>query len=287
MVKKKEKYSKKKRWSTISMGLIFLIGLGVFSYPVVSNLYADFFHTRVIDNYQKEVNSKSVKKKKELRSQLIDYNRSLAKGTTVQPDPFEEKKEVIVPKHKVIDALEKELGEVLGVLDIPSIHSKLPIYGGSSDLQLQKGVGVLEGTSLPIGGDGTHSVITGHRGLPSSKLFTDLPNLKLGDQFTINILGEEHLYKIDRIVIVLPQETDDLQIMKDKDYVTLLTCTPYMVNTHRLLVRGHRVPTKEKIEKPEEICDHHLILLLIVLSMLILVLLKKKGNKIKDIEEKR
>lgn len=100
-------------------------------------------------------------------------------------------------------------------------------------------------------------------------------------------MGEEHLYKIDRIVIVLPQETDDLQIMKDKDYVTLLTCTPYMVNTHRLLVRGHRVPTKEKIEKPEEICDHHLILLLIVLSMLILVLLKKKGNKIKDIEEKR
>ncbi len=287
----KEKKKKTKIGQKIFMGIIFSVGLGLFAYPLVSNLYANFFHTRVIDTYQKEVNSKSIEKKNELKNKMTSYNNSLSKKAASTSDPFgqEKEKKPIIPKHKVIDALEKELGEVVGVLILPTLESKLPIYSGSSDLQLQKGVGVLEGTSLPIGGKGTHSVITGHRGLPSSKLFTDLPKLTIGDQFTIDILGEKHLYEVDRILTVLPQETKDLQVVKDKDYVTLLTCTPYMINTHRLLVRGHRIPTKEKKEEPVASCDHHLVLVLIAFSVLLVVLvyLNKQEKKEQRMKAKK
>lgn len=277
--------TKKRTWKTILMTVFFLLGLGIFAYPLISNLYANFFHTRVIDSYQKEVRSKSAKQKKELRKQMINYNNSLSKTPVTESDPFREDEKIEVPKHKVIDALEKELGEVLGILTIPKISSELPIYGGSSELQLQKGVGVLTGTSLPVGEEGTHSVITGHRGLPSSKLFTDLPKLEIGDQFTIEILGEKHLYEIDLISTVLPQDTQELQVIKDKEYVTLLTCTPYMINTHRLLVRGHRVPIIEKKKEPRTAYDHHLILVVVAFSIFVWVsFLSKKRKRQKENE---
>lgn len=130
---------------------------------------------------------------------------------------------------------------MMGYVDIPSIGVSLPIYHYTTDDVLSKGVGHLYGTSLPVGGENTHSVITGHRGLPSSKLFTDLDKVKVGDVFSIYVLGEELDYQVDQIDIVLPDEISSLSIEPGKDLVTLVTCTPYGVNTHRLLVRGHRI----------------------------------------------
>ena len=144
---------------------------------------------------------------------------------------------------------------VMGYIRIPSIKVELPIYHGTSEPVLQVGVGHLENTSLPVGGSSTHAVLTGHRGLPSAKLFTELDMVKVGDVFYIKILGETLAYEVDQILTVLPTEMQALNIEKGKDYVTLVTCTPYAVNTHRMLVRGHRIPYQEanQIQKDEHI----------------------------------
>ncbi|WP_179190417.1 class C sortase [Candidatus Enterococcus mansonii] len=260
------------------MGVIFLIGFLIFSYPILSNLYANFYHTRVIDTYQKEVNQKSRNEKLKLVKDMMNYNKDMVTGgELVGKDPFDKNKtngsEKKEKKHKVIDALQNKLGDVIGYITIPEINAKLPIYSGASDLQLQKGIGVLEGTSLPIGGKSTHSVLTGHRGLPSSKLFSDLPNLKKGDTFFIDILGETHEYRINQIKTVLPEDITDLKILPEKDLITLLTCTPYMINTHRLLVRGERIPLEKKTKEKKMTnwcCYINTALLVILLLVLLL-----------------
>lgn len=275
MVEKK----KKSVFPKIFMLLFFMIGLGIFMYPILSNLYANFYHTRVIDSYKDNVDKKSKSEKSDLVKSMMQYNKEMATGDGVIQDPYskpEPKKKTEKTQHKVLDALEKKLGEVLGYITIPEIDAKLPIYNGASEYQLQKGVGVLPGTSLPIGGEGAHSVITGHRGLPSSKLFSDLPKLKKGDKFFIDILDETHEYEVDQIKTVLPEDISDLQLVPGKDYITLLTCTPYMINTHRLLVRGVRVPMKEKDKGEEEMnCCNCIIpmIILIVINLLILIVL--------------
>ncbi|MGX7245120.1 class C sortase [Enterococcus quebecensis] len=275
---KKNQVQKKRKKNTginIIMGIIFLAGFLIFSYPILSNLYANFYHTRVIDTYQKEVNKKSRDEKMKLVTDMINYNKDMVTGgELVGADPFDNKEpKEKEKKHKVIDALENKLGEVLGYITIPEIDAKLPLYSGASDLQLQKGIGVLEGTSLPIGGKSTHSVLTGHRGLPSSKLFSDLPELKKGDTFFIDIIGETHEYRINQIKTVLPEDITDLRVVPEKDYITLLTCTPYMVNTHRLLVRGERIPLekKEKEKKMPNWCCYLNTVLLIIIILLILL----------------
>lgn len=142
---------------------------------------------------------------------------------------------------------------MMGYIRIPAIEVELPIYHGTSESVLQVGVGHFEGTSLPVGGESTHAVLTGHRGLPSKLLFTDMDKLKKGDVFYIKILGETFAYEIDQILTVLPEDTKALSIDSGKDYVTLVTCTPYAVNTHRLLVRGHRIPYEEAIQTAADI----------------------------------
>lgn len=291
MAGKKQIKRKKSIIPKIFMLLFFMAGLGIFMYPILSNLYANFYHTRVIDTYKTTISKKSKSEKSELIQNMIQYNKEMATGDVMIQDPYskpEIKKKEKKTQHKVLDALEKKLGEVLGYITIPAIDAKLPIYNGATEYQLQKGVGVLPGTSLPIGGAGAHSVITGHRGLPSSKLFSDLPELKKGDKFFIDILGETHEYQVDQIKTVLPENISDLQLVPGKDYITLLTCTPYMVNTHRLLVRGVRIPTKEKDkgEKEMEKCECIIpLIILIVINFLILIVLWRM-LRIKKREEK-
>ncbi|WP_277989631.1 class C sortase [Candidatus Enterococcus ikei] len=296
MTKTQVQKRKKNTGINILMGSIFLTGFLLFSYPILSNLYANFYHTRVIDTYQKEVNQKSRDEKMKLVKDMMNYNKDMITGgELVGEDPFdnknEKKPEKKDKKHKVIDALQNKLGDVLGYITIPEINVKLPVYSGASDLQLQKGIGVLEGTSLPIGGKNTHSVLTGHRGLPSSKLFSDLPELKKGDTFFIDIIGETHEYRINQIKTVLPEDIADLKIVSEKDYITLLTCTPYMINTHRLLVRGERIPLEKKAKekKMTNWCCYLNIALQIIIILLILLFWRyvHKTNKKQKLREKK
>ena len=143
-----------------------------------------------------------------------------------------------------------EVQEKIGVVNIPKINVTLPLYAGTSEQVLQSGVGHIEGTSLPVGGINTHSVITAHRGLPDARLFTDLDQMELGDIFFVESMAGELYYEVDNIIVVEPHETDHVMIVEGEDYMTLLTCTPYMINTHRLLVRGHRIPAP-----PEEVLE--------------------------------
>lgn len=246
----------KKRY-VILVVLIFMIGLGVFAYPIISNYYNDHFQTRVIDEYQQEVNSRTDEEKERMRQEMEDYNKALATGLIQIEDPLSEQEKLaasLAPgADTVLDALDEEYGKVIGVLDVPGLNLRVPIYDGVSSVQLQRGVGVLPGTSLPVGGENTHSVITGHRGLPTAKLFTDLPEMKVGDVFFIEVLDEKLAYKVETIQIIEPIEIGELRIMPNLDVVTLLTCTPYMINTHRLIVSGYRIPYEEII--PEAIAE--------------------------------
>lgn len=230
---------------TILMITAFVIGLLVFSYPFFSNWYARNVQTHVTDEYQEMINKKANEDKLDgLKKTMSDYNKRLQGGiSSVIADPFsDEQPEEEENPNNAYSVVSKELGDIVAVIKIPIIDVNLPIYNNTTDLQLQEGAGLLRGTSMLTGGKGSHSVITGHRGLPSAKLFTDLPNLKMGDQFYVEILDEVHAYQVDKITVIEPSDTSALVADPNEDYVTLMTCTPYMINTHRLLVRGHRIP---------------------------------------------
>ncbi|WP_314068479.1 class C sortase [uncultured Vagococcus sp.] len=219
-----------------------LLGILIFSYPFVSNSYYKVKQKQANDIYFQETGKKELSNQNKIKKEYEQYNKNLAEQNYQDLSmPFSK-----AQRDNTLNDKNKELGEVLAVVEIPKILVKLPVYNGTSETQLQNGIGLLNNTSLPIGGTGTHSVMTGHRGLPSAKLFTDLPKLELKDQFYIHIQNETHAYEIDQIKVVEPTQMEELQIVNDQDYVTLLTCTPYMINTHRLLVRGHRVPYKEE-----------------------------------------
>ena len=173
---------------------------------------------------------------------------------------------------------------VMGYLSIPKINVRLAIYHGTAEDVLQTGIGHMNGTSLPIGGESTHSVLAAHRGLPAARLFTDIDQMQQGDMFYIHVLDETLAYQVDQILTVLPSDTDALQIEKGKDYVTLVTCTPYAVNTHRLLVRGTRIPYEEAQKIDEEVGLHHtipfnLILLIGGIVALIIIWVSIKSHK--------
>lgn len=181
---------------------------------------------------------------------------------------------------------------IMGYIEIPRISVRLPIYHGTTEEVLQHGIGHLGGTSLPVGGEGTHAVFSGHRGLPSALLFSDLDQMQLGDHFSLRILGEQLLYEVDQILVVEPDEVKDLYPVEGEDLVTLVTCTPYGVNTHRLLVRGHRIPLETVEETVEVTVTQQVVhslgwkgklligaLLLFLLILLILALLRRKKKK--------
>lgn len=228
--------------------LLFLIGFFIMIYPVISNIYYRSIANNEIDSFEREARKLD---DNELRRR-IDLAR--AYNDTLDPsrltDPFTDKEKEGIAEYARMLEVEEQIGHV----EIPRIGEDLPIYAGTRDSILERGCGHLEGTSLPIGGKSTHTVITAHRGLPSAKLFRDLDKLKVGDVFYIHNIQTTLAYEVDRIVTVSPSDFDEVLVVDNEDYATLLTCTPYMINSHRLLVRGHRVPYKpEVLEKASQI----------------------------------
>lgn len=223
-----------------------LVGVSVMSYPVVSNWLAERNASRVIQNYGEAVAEYSPGEIAAARQAAIEYNESLA-GDPVH-DPFVPGSGYALPANYE-EVLSLDGDGVMGFIEIPKIDVSLPIMHGTSEDVLAEGVGHIEQTALPIGGEGRHSVLTGHRGLPSAELFTRLDELEKGDEFYLHVLDETMAYRVDEINVVEPDELAELAAEPGLDLVTLVTCTPYAVNTHRLLVRGARVPYEEGAEE--------------------------------------
>ena len=230
--------------STAIVALLFVIGIGIMLYPMISNYLAEISQGEVISEYKDAVESLSDIQEREEREKVKEYNQSLA-DKVVLTDPFDTKT-VEEVNEKYQNTLNIRGDGMMGYVEIPSIGVHLPIYHGTSDEVLRRGVGHLVNTSLPAGGKETHSVLSAHRGLPSARLFTDLDKVQKGEKFYLHVLGETLAYEINQIKVTGPHDTQDLLIDKEQDYATLVTCTPYGINSHRLLVRGHRVPYVEE-----------------------------------------
>lgn len=234
---------KKSKVMPIISSILFMAGACIFFYPTVSNYIAEKNQASVIQEYQETVQKDDIENVEAEWAKAEEYNENLA-GDPVH-DPFVPGSGYALPEN-YLDVL--NVNGIMGYIEIPKISVYLPIYRGTSEEVLEKGVGHIESTSLPIGGQYRHSVLTGHRGLPSAELFTNLDKLKEGDYFYIHVLDQTLAYKVDQIKTVQPRDLEDLVAVPGEDYITLVTCTPYAVNTHRLLVRGSRtdyVPPEE------------------------------------------
>ena len=224
----------------IALVLGFLVGISLLLYPLVSDYWNSKTQTRAIVSYESVLQKLEAEDYSAIFEQAYDYNRRLFQ----QPDPLLYYDQV--PGY--FEALNVSGHNMIGYVKIGRINVELPIYHGTSDDVLNIGVGHLQGSSLPVGGESTHSVMSAHRGLPGAKLFTDLDRVELGDTFQITVLDQILTYQVDQIKVITPREMEDLEIVEGRDYCTLFTCTPYGINTHRLLVRGIRIETLE--EKP-------------------------------------
>jgi sortase A len=224
----------KKKLSNIILLFVFLLGLSLLLYPTVSNYWNSLHQSSMIASYSEDVAQLDNDSYEDVWNSAREYNEEIAERNFYLQLSDEER-----------EAYEEELNisgnGIMGYIEIPSIDVSLPIYHGTDEAILQIAVGHIEGSSLPVGGESTHCVLSGHRGLPSAKLFTDLDQLTEGDYFMLQVLDETLTYEVDQILIVDPNEVDALAIEEGKDYCTLVTCTPYGINTQRLLVRGHRV----------------------------------------------
>lgn len=234
LLQQQGEFCMKRRKSTILLVLVFLTGLSLLLYPSVSDWWNSFHQTRAIAEYTEAVAELDTQTYEQMWSDAQDYNASLIEKNN-RYHPTEE-------ETALYESLLNISGNgVMGYVDIPSIRVSLPIYHGVDDAVLQIAIGHIQGTSLPVGGPGTHCVISGHRGLPSARLFTDIDKLSEGDIFLLHVLNETLTYEVDQIRIVEPDEIELLAIEEGQDLCTLVTCTPYGVNSHRLLVRGHRI----------------------------------------------
>ena len=239
----------KRKILTVLAILLGLAGLGVLLYPSVSNWMEQAKQRRQIAAYQEAQAQMEQKRRAALLAEADRYNQKLAElGISFDMLGEAEKEALLIDGKSYDELLLAEDSGVMGYLEIPEIRVKLPIYHGTGDFAICNGAGHVEGSSFPIGGKGTHAVLSSHRGLPGAKLFSDLDKLKVGDYFTITVLRQTIFYQIDRIDIVEPEETGLLALDKEKDYCTLLTCTPYGINTKRLLVRGVRCEVTERAE---------------------------------------
>lgn len=225
--------------------LFFLLGVGLLAYPAVSNLIYEERQGELMDYYDHLVVEEMPEEDLSAEfEECWNYNEGLRKGGVLLTDPFDESQ--LDPSSMPYAGLLNIDGNgSMGYIEIPAIDVNLMIYHGTEEEVLQKGVGHLQGSSLPVGGTGSHCVLSAHTGLNNKKMFTDLDQMVEGDVFYLHILGEVLAYQVDQIKVVLPEETEDLKINAEKDYVTLVTCTPYGINTHRLLVRGVRIPYEE------------------------------------------
>lgn len=226
----------KKNFSTILLILIFLIGLSLLLYPSLSDYWNSFHQSRAIASYAQSVVQIDNSEYDQMLADARDYNSRLAERDFRLELTDEEAEEY----ESILDVAGSG---IMAYIEIPSVDVELPIYHGTDEAILQVAVGHIAGTSFPIGGTGTHSVLSGHRGLPSARLFTDIDKLVVGDEFMVRTLDEVLTYEVDQILIVLPHELDDIRIIPGEDLCTLVTCTPYGINSHRLLVRGRRTET--------------------------------------------
>ena len=280
--------------STVLFGLLFLTGFGIMAYPTIADQWNTYRQSRLITEYEDVVSTMKPEDFTREWEAAENFNSTLTQNN-LYGDVFGESRE---------DKKDSEYWKVLniagdgvmGYLTIPKINIKLAVYHGTGDEILQTGVGHLNGTKLPIGGEGTHSVLAAHRGLPSAKLFTDIDQLKVKDRFYIHVLDEDLAYEVDRILPMVDKDDHDtlekaLMIEEGQDQVTLFTCTPYGVNSHRLLVRGHRVPYDGELETTpvesmvQAIQNYYMLYLLFGLCITVLVILimrnaskKKQGN---------
>ena len=243
--------SNKKRKMTIKdiiRLIVLVVAFAVLLYPTVSSYVNEKNGSKVVSNYDAESVRLSNAEKEKMLEDAREYNKEMLSNIDLI-DPFSQGETNIDERYESL--LNMDGSGMMGYIRIPKIKVEIPIYHGTSESVLQAGVGHFWGTSLPVGGESTHTVLTGHRGLPTKTLFTNMDKLVEGDVFYIKVLDETLAYKVDQILTVLPEETEALSIVPGKDYATLVTCTPYAINTHRLLVRGHRIPYEEavKIEK--------------------------------------
>ena len=273
----------KNKISTIILSLAFLAGLSLLLYPTASDYWNSMHASKAVADYSAEVTQLTKTQYDEIWAAAAAYNQSLRdrSGSFYLTDE---------QKEQYASQLDVSGTGIMGYIEIPNIKLSLPIYHGTEDSVLQIAVGHLEWSSLPVGGEGTHCVLSGHRGLPSAKLFTNLDQLVEGDTFVLRVLDEVLTYQVDQILIVEPDDTDALKAEEGKDLCTLVTCTPYGINSHRLLVRGHRIENQAQAEAIRVTSDAMQIEPLIVapavalpvLLLLLLVLLlpgnKKKSN---------
>ena len=272
---------KKGNYITLLLFLILLAGLSLLLYPSVSDYWNSLHQTRAIATYAEEVANLNQDQYDEIWAAAESYNASLTDR---------------VKAYQLSDAQKEEYQQllnvsglgVMGYIEIPEIDVSLPIYHGTEDPVLQVAVGHLEWTSLPVGGESTHCVLSGHRGLPSAKLFTNLDKLREGDTFLLRVLDEILTYEVDQILIVEPQDTAALEIVEGQDYCTLVTCTPYGINSHRLLVRGHRIDNLEEVKTVRVTADAvqiepmlvaPVVAIPILLILLLLLLLPRRRKK--------
>lgn len=289
----------RKRLSGILLGLVFLIGLGIFVYPTAADQWNKYHQSKAIAGYEKKVAELTQEDFEMQWTSARNYNDTIT-GNTFQNDAFSQE-EKNMKGTQYWSVLNVEQNGIMGYISIPKIGQKLPIYHGTSDAVLQIGAGHIYGTKLPIGGAGTHSVLAAHRGLPSASLFTDIDQLKEGDKFYAHILNEVLAYEADQILpMVEKNDTETLQeAMKNEekqDYMTLFTCTPYGVNSHRLLVRGHRVEyhgeDDENVLSQESMLqsvkDYYMLyaLLAVAVSILLAVVIRIVRNR-KSVKKSR
>ncbi len=262
---------KKKDFSTIALIIVFFVGVSVLLYPTVSDYWNSLHQSQAIATYADSVENMDEQDYEKLWDAAVSYNQKLFQsghGLGLKDEEKEEYNEL----------LDVSGTGIMSYIEIPKIKCSLPIYHGTDEGVLQIAVGHIEGSSLPVGGLNTHCVLSGHRGLPSAKLFSNLDKLEEGDIFMIRTLDQTLTYEVDQIRIVLPDEVDDLKIEEGKDLCTLVTCTPYGINTHRLLVRGHRVANQEEAEVVRVTADamqvdNRIVAICIAVPVLVLLLI--------------
>ena len=256
---------------TLLIVVVFVTGLSFLLYPTASNLWNQAHQSRAIATYTEQVEKLDDSSNKEMLKAARKYNKELLK----KADHWKLSKK---DKKKYESLLDVSGTGIMGYIEIPKIDCSLPIYHGTDEGALQIAIGHLEGSSLPVGGKSSHCVLSGHRGLPSARLFTDLDQMEEGDTFILNILGHKLAYEVDQIKVVLREEMSDLEIQDGEDLCTLVTCTPYGINTHRLLVRGHRVANQEEAEAVRVtadamLVDNRIVAMCIAVPVLVLLLI--------------
>jgi sortase A len=288
----------KKKAGNLVIGIIFLAGLSLLLYPFVANQWNNYRQKQLISGYEQVVSDKEAAEGIDYdaeRKKAEDYNEALL--PCVLPDSFAlAESSGVDPVY--MNTLNIAGDEMMGSVEIPKINIKIPIYHTTEEDVLNKGAGHLEGSSLPVGGANTHAVISAHRGLPSASLFTDLDQMKVGDHFLLHVLDETLCYEVDKISVVKPEDTSALAVEDGQDLVTLLTCTPYGVNTHRLLIRGIRTEYVEPEEKAEETPIQQIakvdpvkimiigLVAMVIMIIIVYIVIRRKNRKTEESSRK-